>query len=193
MFSCAGTAARAEAFGKATSQSRLCSVSLCSQTVLQDALRSDAHALPPATNADFRNFPRRRVVPRTPGSGTRLGGTARRWCPSPFRGTHTIHTPSHTVHTPSPSVIRMPRRESPASVPIHLRQGLRRNWKEPHSPNGDTTSRATILGAQEHRDLTCLLSLQEGGCPEIIVAGSDNQIRPLTDDFLSCFGSLGAI
>ena len=38
---------------------------------------------------------------------------------------------------------RMPRRESPASVPIHLRQGLQRNWKEPHSPNGDTTSRAT--------------------------------------------------
>lgn len=27
--------------------------------------------------------------------------------------------------------------------PYSLRQGLQRNWKEPHSPNGDTTSRAT--------------------------------------------------
>src|ERR1700722_2895875 len=33
--------------------------------------------------------------------------------------------------------------ESPASVPTHSRPGSQRNWKEPHSPNGDTTSRAS--------------------------------------------------
>jgi hypothetical protein len=95
-------------FWQGDTQSRLCSVSPWSQTVLQDALRSDAHALPPATNADFRNFPRRRVVPRTPGSGTPPWRHRAEMVSSPFRGTHTIHTPSHTVHTPSPPVIRSP-------------------------------------------------------------------------------------
>ena len=54
-------------------------------------------------------------------------------------------------------------------------------------------ARLDRLRAQEERDLARGFGRKRCRRPEIVVAGNDDEVRPLVEDFEAGFGALGAV